>query len=264
MNLTVQNAGFAFKKGVPVIKDLSFCASSGELIAVLGPNGSGKTTLLRCLTGLLRWDTGRTLLDGNDLKEMSSKAVWDRIAYVPQARGSVVSLSAKEMILLGRTGKIGLFSTPGKQDREAAERIAEELGITHLLEKPCNEMSGGELQMILIARALISEPELLILDEPESNLDFKNQIIVLDTLTKLAKAGICCIFNTHYPAHALARADRSLLLGKGGDNRFGKTAEIVTEENIRAFFGVDALISTVSQDGTVYHSILPIRLTQNQ
>ena len=181
-----------------------------------------------------------------------------------------------------------------------------ELGIRSLMDKPCHAISGGELQMVLIARAMAAEPELLVLDEPESNLDFKNQLIVLDAMSALAAKGVACIFNTHYPAHALQRADKSLLLFKGaageassgagagpdsettcaagasfgagadrgavtalgtgaGDSGcvFGITSEVVTEENIRRAFGVDALIGEVETPRSVMKSIIPVGIARS-
>ena len=261
MKLTVENASFGYKPDAPVIKNLNLSVESGTLAAVLGPNGAGKTTFLRCLMGFLRWDAGRTLLDGEDILGIPERKLHSRISYVPQARGGgTVSLPAEDMILLGRTGKIGLFSTPGKDDRRIVRQIAGQMGIESLLSKRCTEMSGGELQMVLIARALAAEPELLILDEPESNLDFRNQLVVLETLTRLSNEGMAVMFNTHYPDHALTRAAESLLLFRGGETVWGPTAEVVTEENIGRAFGVEAVIREFETPGSVYRSILPLRL----
>ncbi len=233
MILRVENGCFAYRGGAEVLRNVNLEASSGELTAVLGPNGSGKTTLLRCLLGQLKWSAGRSLIENGDAK---------RISYVPQARGVVSPLSVEDMILIGRTGHMDLFGTPSARDREIARETAERLGIAGLLNRRCTEISGGELQMVLIARALAAEPELIVLDEPESNLDFRNQLITLDILTGLKASGICCLFNTHYPEHALTRADRTLLLPKNGTPIFGPTADVLTEANIAAVFGVDAYI----------------------
>lgn len=264
MKLTVENASFGYNADTPIIKALNFSAQSGELVAILGPNGAGKTTLLRCIMGFLRWQSGKSTLDGEDIRAMSGRKFWQRVSYVPQAKASAVSYTVREMILLGCTGGMGLFSSPRKGDIQRAEELAESLNISRLLDKKCNEISGGELQMVLIARALASEPELLILDEPESNLDFRNQLIVLDTLSSLAAQGLCCIFNTHYPTHALTRATKSLILKKGGEALFGETPNIVTEQNIEQAFGVKAVISEVETPGNIYRNILPLRLAEPQ
>ncbi|MBQ3708693.1 MAG: ABC transporter ATP-binding protein [Clostridia bacterium] len=259
MKLTAEQASFSYRNGEPVIRDLNFTAESGEVTAILGPNGAGKTTLIKCLMGFLRWTTGRSLLDGRDVRTIPEKEFLSRVSYVPQAKGSRLSITAEEMILLGVTGRIGVFSTPGKAEREFVRSLADSLGIAGLLPKKCTEMSGGEGQMVLIARALAAKPALLVLDEPESNLDFRNQLIVLETLTRLAKEGMAVIFNTHYPEHALTRASKALLLAKNGETVCGPVDEVVTEDNIRSAFGVEASIREF--DGG-QKGILPLRLTK--
>lgn len=260
MKLTVENGCFGYRKGEALLKNVSLEASSGELVAVLGPNGAGKTTMLRCMMGFLKWKSGRSALDGVDIRQIPSRKLWQTIAYVPQAKNASSAFTAGEMVLLGRSGRIGAFSQPGREDVEKADAVMERLGILHLKEKKCSEMSGGELQMVLIARALASEPEIMILDEPESNLDFKNQLIVLQTLSALAAEGMICLFNTHYPAHALQRAGKSFLLCKDGTGFFGPTREIVTEENIRRAFGVNAVIGDVETPENILRSVLPVSL----
>ena len=135
-----------------------------------------------------------------------------------------------------------------------------ELGLSALREKRCSELSGGELQMVLIARALAAEPEVLILDEPESNLDFRNQLLVMDTLSALASRGMTCVFNTHYPAHALRRAGRALLLSRDGTAVFGKTDEVVTERALERAFGVRAVIGEIDTDGGTVRDVIPLEI----
>lgn len=262
VNLKVENASFSYRKGKTVIKGLNFSASSGDLIAILGPNGAGKTTLLRCIMGFLKWSSGKSTLDGEDIQSIPGRRFWSRVAYVPQARGVFAAYPAEEMILLGRTNRMGIFSVPKAEDLDRVHELMEKMHISRLAGRKCTEMSGGELQMILIARALAAEPELLILDEPESNLDFRNQLIVLDTMSELAANGICCIFNTHYPAHALMRASKALLFCRGGEYLFGETGHVVTEANIEKAFGVKAVIGEVETPGNIYKSIIPLKVTE--
>jgi iron complex transport system ATP-binding protein len=132
------------------------------------------------------------------------------------------------------------------------------LGIAHLAERSCARLSGGELQMVLIARAIASEPELIVLDEPESNLDFKNQLIVLKTLHALTERGIACIFNTHYPVHALRHADKALLLDKKGGVCFGDSHAVITEANMRAAFGVHTVIGQLETPHNEYFDVLAV------
>ena len=262
MNLTVNNGTFFYRKEIPIFKDIHFSVDSGEILAILGPNGAGKTTLLRCITGMLRWRAGQSLLDGEPIHTMRPQKLWQKMAYVPQAKAASSAYTAFETVLLGRSSRLNAFSVPKQEDLEKAREVMELLGIFHLEDKKCAEMSGGELQMVLIARALASEPQVLILDEPESNLDFKNQLIVLDAMSALAQKGMTCIFNTHYPAHALQRADKSLILSRGGDYVFGTTAAVVTEENIRKAFGVDAVIGEIETPENQLTNVIPLQIAR--
>ena len=263
MNLTVQNGGFFYEKNSPIFSDIDFSVDAGDILAILGPNGAGKTTLLRCITGMLKWRTGQSLLDGQPIHTLSPGTLWRKMAYVPQAKSASSAYTAFETVLLGRSSHLGVFSAPKREDMEKAGQAMEKLGIAHLAEKKCNSISGGELQMVLIARALAAEPKVLILDEPESNLDFKNQLIVLDAMTELARGGMTCIFNTHYPAHALQRSDKALILSRGGSYVFGPTATVVTEENIRRAFGVDAVIGEIETPGHILQSVIPLQLARD-
>lgn len=261
MKLTVENGSFSYQKGNMIFENINFSVDSGEILAILGPNGAGKTTLLRCITGMLKWKDGRSTLDGENIAGMSAKKQWSKMAYVPQAKAVSSSYTAFEMVLLGRSSHLNAFSAPKKADIEKAESVMKLLGISALADKKCSEISGGELQMVLIARALASEPKVLILDEPESNLDFKNQLVVLNAMTKLAESGMTCVFNTHYPAHALQRTNKSLILSKGGAYVFGDTAVVVNEENIQKAFGVQAVIGEIETKENVLKDVVPLSIT---
>ena len=261
MILKVENGAFAYPKGPEILRGVNFDLCDGEILSILGPNGAGKTTLLRCVTGMLRWKTGRCLLDGEDIREISPRRLWRKMAYVPQARSAAPAYSVFQTVLLGRSSRIGSFSTPKKEDYAAAERALERLDIAALADKNCTELSGGEKQMVLIARALAAEPELLIFDEPESNLDFKNQLVVLDTMTGLAQSGMACVFNTHYPAHALQRSHKALLLKKGEPGIFGRSPDVVTEAQIRSAFGVNAVVRPVETGSQELLNVVPLSIS---
>lgn len=259
MKLSIEQAAFGYRPGQTLFQDLNFSVESGDLVAVLGPNGAGKTTLLRCVMGFLRWKAGRSCLDGEDIRTIPHRRLWQALAYVPQARGAAVACTVEEMVLLGRGSRRGLLEKPTVEDLEEVHAVLERLGLTAIARQRCTELSGGQLQMVLIARALASRPRVLILDEPESNLDFRNQLLVLDTLSQLAAEGMACLFNTHYPAHALQRASRSLLLG-GGSWRFGDTHTVITEENIRLAFGVRAVIGEIETPHRVVRDVVPLEM----
>lgn len=259
MKLTVSGGSFRYSKGRrQILSDIGFSLSEGEILAVLGPNGAGKTTLLRCTIGLLPWQSGETRIDGTPLSAIPQRTLWQKISYVPQAQRSVAAYTVEDMVMLGRASLIGPFSVPGQKDREAVERCLTKMKLNDLRHRSCGTLSGGEFQMVLFARALASDPELLILDEPESNLDYPNQLLVLDAISELAKEGISCIFNTHYPAHALRRATKALMLAKDGSYTFGDVHTVVTEEELFRCFGVRSVIGEVETGDTTYMDVVPV------
>ncbi len=259
MIFQVKNGCFRYnKKEDDVLSDVNFDVKSGEILAVLGPNGAGKTTLLRCALGFLKFDRGEALFDGKNVRSYSPSELWRKVAYVPQARQTISPYTVEETVLLGRSSYGDILGRITAEDYKAADEVIEKLNLERIRHKNCSEISGGELQMVLIARALAVFPELLVLDEPESNLDFRNQLLVLDTLTRLAKNGTGIILNTHYPAHALRRADKALMLGKDGSSEFGRTQEVVTSENIGRFFGVNAVIGEIETDTNHYIDVIPV------
>lgn len=260
MRLEIKDGCFGYRGGAKILDRVNLQAQSGDLIAVLGPNGAGKTTMLRCMLGFLKWTSGDSLLDGKPIRTIPTRELWRMIAYVPQAREFTSAATAEEAVLLGRNAHIGVFSQPKQADIDFSHAMLERLHIAHLSAKSCAELSGGELQMVLIARALAAEPKILVLDEPESNLDFRNQLIVLETMTELTQQGITVIFNTHYPDHALRRSNKALLLHKDGQALFGETHSIVTEETIQNAFRVRTVIGEIETDERVYRSILPLEL----
>jgi len=265
VKLSVTNGSFSYRKNGRLILDgINFSTTEGEIMAILGPNGAGKTTLLRCMMGFLPWNEGASMLDGTDIRSIPVRQLWRQVAYVPQARQASSAYSVEETVMLGRGSHFGLLAQPSAEDIEKVKSVMERLHIAHLATKRCSEISGGELQMVLIARALASEPKILILDEPESNLDFRNQLLVLDTMSELAAQGMSCIFNTHFPSHALQRAAKSLLFCGNGKTIFGNTAEIVTEENIQNAFGVKAVIGEIETAETVLQDVVPVALSSEE
>lgn len=261
MSLEVKNGEFKYKSGRNILENISFVIERGEILTILGPNGVGKTTLLKCIMFILKWEKGKTLLDGKDISKIKPVEIWKKIAYVPQSHGVVFSYTVLDMVLMGRAPYLSIFSTPRSRDIEIAKKCLDLIGISHLAEKNYSEISGGEMQMVLIARALASEPEVLILDEPESHLDFKNQLLMLTLIQMLAKErNISCIINTHYPDHALRIADKTLLLGKGTKSIFGVVQEVITESNLKEYFDVNSRIISFSENGMPMQTVVPIAL----
>ncbi|MGD8401300.1 MAG: ABC transporter ATP-binding protein [Bacillota bacterium] len=261
--LTVEQGVFGYDKTTRILNGISFKVKAGKILTVLGPNGAGKTTLLRCMVGLLSWQKGRSLFEDVPVARIPAQEFWKKVSYVPQAKSFTVPYTVLEMVVMGRAPYIGMFAVPSREDYGFAREMLMELGITHLENKRCSQISGGELQLALIARALVSCPQLIILDEPESHLDFRNQLVVLERLKGIAaQRGIACVINTHYPENAFRIADYTLMLGKRGKYLWGPTREIITEANLREFFGVRVKIVTVPDGERAYNTIYPVELAE--
>jgi iron complex transport system ATP-binding protein len=261
MILEVENGCFGYPKQEEILTDINIKLEEGHILSVLGPNGIGKTTLLKCMIGLMPWSRGRSLLTGKDIRTLKSKEIWNMISYIPQTHGFSFSYTGLEMVMLGRSSHLGLFSQPGDREIEMAEAMMEKVGITRLADKDCNRMSGGELQMVLIARALINEPKLIILDEPETGLDFHNQILVLNMVEKLAhEENIGAIMNTHYPTNAMSIADEALMMNRKGDRFYGPTGDILNESNISKSFDVNVVVDEIMYQNRTIRSVVPVSL----
>ncbi len=214
MILEVQNGCFGYPKQPVILENINLRLEEGHILAILGPNGIGKTTLLKCMIGLLPWHSGKTLLYDKDIHTLKPKEVWSTISYIPQSHGFAFSYTGLEMVLLGRSAHLGMFQQPGKEELEMAEAMMERVGISHLANKDCNRMSGGELQMVLIARALINEPKLIILDEPTVGLDPAQVIEIRRLIRELGKSHTV-ILSSHILSEVQAVCSQVLILSKG-------------------------------------------------
>jgi iron complex transport system ATP-binding protein len=248
--LKAENLSFGFARRV-VGADVSFTLTPGEALAVLGPNGSGKTTLFRTLLGLLPAKAGTCLIDERPLCGYSMAELARKVAYVPQAHTSHFAFMVSDVVLMGRTAHLGLFASPGEHDRAVAQRTLETLRIAHLADRLYTEISGGERQMALIARALATEAKILVMDEPAANLDFGNQTLILEEILRLKRSGHGVLFSTHNPDHAFICADRALLLHQGRVLAHGAPQDIVTPENLKTLYGVEVCVSGVADTAKV-------------
>ncbi|AMO86784.1 putative ABC transporter ATP-binding protein [Solibacillus isronensis B3W22] len=266
MKIEVREGNFCYakKKEVkPFIyeSNISFTLEPGKIMAILGPNGAGKTTLLKCITGLQDWRVGESLIDDVPLAKVSQKELWKKIGYVPQAHKMVFGFSIEDLVVMGRAPYIGSLSKPRKEDYEKAHEALNEVGIVHLAKKSCNEVSGGELQLALIARTLVSNPEILILDEPESHLDVQKQVVILETLKRLAKEHkISCIINTHYPNHAFYLADQVLMIAKEKKAVIGAVHEVMTESRMKEYFNIDLRKLIFEEEDLLFETMVPLAL----
>ncbi len=259
MTLAARALAYGFRDRV-VGRALDLAIPAGEVVCILGPNGSGKTTLLRTLLGVLAPLGGTVALDDRPLHEWPPRERAKRLAYVPQAAESYFDFSVLEMVEMGRTAHGGVFSRPGARDLERSVAALERLGIARLAARPIHRVSGGERQLTLIARALATEAKHILMDEPAANLDFGNQSLVLDEIARLRGSGASVVFSTHHPDHALAIADRVVMIHDGATMAAGVTAEVVNSENLSALYGRPIEVALVaSAQGTPRLACFPGR-----
>jgi len=238
--------GHAYRPGRWVFRNYAAAVESGHVFALLGPNGRGKSTLLHLLLGVITPTEG-------------SVAVRGRTAFVPQLFQVAFDYSVLDMVLMGRARKIGLFAQPSAADEAAALAALDRFGLADIAGQAFHELSGGQRQLVILARALVAEADILILDEPTSSLDLKNQALILDWISRLARDdGLTVMFTTHHPHHALAIADAVLLMLGEKDYRCGATKEVLTEKNLNELYGVELKRIVFEHGGRTVESLVPI------
>jgi iron complex transport system ATP-binding protein len=230
-------------------RGLDVSLKQSEVLALLGPNGSGKTTLLKTLLGILAPLTGAALIDGRPISSYAASARARRIAYVPQSHVPTFGFTVETVVLMGRTAHGNLFSAPSAADRQVANRALERFGIAALKERPYTMISGGERQLVLLARALAQEPQFIVLDEPTASLDFGNQGKVMREMRALAAAGHGVLFTTHDPNHALRAADRAFLIRDGACVAEGAVRDVLTRARLESLYGAPVEMLTDAATG---------------
>ena len=238
MVLSVENLSFSYERK-QILQNLNLSLKSGETFAILGPNGIGKSTFLKIILGLLKAKSGQILIDGRD-PSLGGKERAKLVGYVPQSENIAFSFKVKDLILMGVNANVGMFSRPSAEDRAMAEEAASIAGVSEYLNLNVDELSGGMVQLVLIARSLVLRPKILVMDEPTSYLDVFHQNAVLSLIKRLnSEQKTCVIFTSHHPDHALAAADKTLLLNGPLGYEFGATDQILKGENLTKLFGID-------------------------
>ena len=231
MTLEIRDLRFSYREH-QVLKGISLTVSDGEMVSLLGRNGAGKTTLLRLIPGFLKSPSSSILIDGKPVSEMSLRERATYMAYIPQITRSVFPYSVRTSILMGCSNRLGLFQNPGPTEEQRVEEVIDLLNLQEIANRNMETISGGERQLVLIARALMQDARLLILDEPTSFLDYSNQLLVLEKVEDLVKKGYSCIYSTHNPDLALMHSTRAVIMNDG---------QIVFDERPSALLGSDVL-----------------------
>jgi len=240
MKITLDNVSFSYG-GSNVLNNISFTVNARDFVGILGPNGSGKTTLIKCIDRILKIRRGKILLDGTDIKAFDHRRLAQMISYVPQNTNSGNTSSVYEILELGRCPYINWSLKSA--DREAIDRVIEEFGLQPFLKTPFSQLSGGEQQKIKIARALVQEPQAILLDEPTNNLDLRHQVEVLTLLSSIVQnRGITAIMAIHDLNLAARYASSVVLLSKGRIVDSGNPVDVINPHNVKEVYGIDVEI----------------------
>lgn len=240
----IDNLSFAYPLK-HVLKSVSFTLEEGKSIALLGRNGCGKSTLLKLMLALLSPDSGTITVNGKNLYAMKDRERASHIAYIPQYSADTFPSKVIDSVVMGKAASLSLFEKPSKKDYEEAERILDYLGIDNLKSRSTEKLSGGERQLVLIARALMQKAKILLLDEPTASLDYSNQIMVMETVNKLAKEGYSALFSTHNPEQALMYADTILILDDGVSEFVDNPESLLYSSRLSELYGRELYLSVI-------------------
>jgi iron complex transport system ATP-binding protein len=243
--LTLRNGEFSYGDR-PIFQNINLDVIKAEVLCILGANGCGKTTLLRCLSGSIRLNKGTIILGDRNINAMKIDEIARKIGFVFQEHTAPFPFSVLEVVRMGRAPHLKLFAMPSVQDTEIAEEKLNLIGMYHLKNKPYTQISGGERQLVLIARTLAQEPDIILMDEPTSHLDFRNQTIVLQIVNKLADNGLGILMTSHLPDHALLFSHRVALMKNGNFITSGKPADVMTQQSLKEIYDIDVSMVNIT------------------
>ena len=249
MKLLVTDAFVGYDPDKPLQKFVNFSVEDGDVCCILGPNGCGKTTLVNTILGTTKLLAGSITLDGSDVTQWSAAELSDKVAFVAQKHNQPFPYQVKDVVMLGRLSKTESMSgKPTTRDYNIVENALDEMGIRHLRDVPYSDISGGELQLVMFARAIAQEPQLLIMDEPTAALDYGNAVRVIQKVRELADAGYGILMITHNPDHAFMTRANVALFMRNRNMRFGSAYDIITRENISDAYGINVKLVEFTHD----------------
>jgi iron complex transport system ATP-binding protein len=234
----------------PVLQDITLKASPGEMVGLIGPNGCGKSTIIKALSHVIRPSSGRVLVDGRDIKAIPRRELACLVGVVPQLPLLPSTFTAFEIVLMGRNPHLGLFQSEGYRDWAIARQAMEQTGTEPLANRRVNELSGGEIQCLLIARVLVQETKAILLDEPTANLDIGRQVDILDLIKNLCRESKLTVLAALHDLNLAAQyCDRLLLIHEGHIHVQGTPAEVITDKNIKQVYGAENCVYTHPVNG---------------
>lgn len=272
MNSVIEVKEASFYYGEKEVFDkISLSVNSGEILCIVGPNGCGKTTFLDCILGLLKLKKGEIFVNGGNIRNISEKQRAEEMAYIPQSHERTFPYTVEEIVLMGRAHKTGMFSSPSKKDRHIAVEAISKVGIGYLLNKPYTQISGGEGQLVMVARALAQQSRIIIMDEPTAHLDFKNELMLLETITNLIEErAITIIMATHFPNHAYYFENNGIpttlaLMNDGNFKAIGRPSEILNETNIKKIYSVNSKVIKCNIENNIsIRQVVPLSIDKEE
>lgn len=246
--LEINDASFSYDGKTNIFENINFDVSKGDVFCILGPNGTGKTTLLKCLNGLYDITRGEVILKGNSLNSLKFSEIAKIIGYIPQGHISTFPFSVLDVVLMGRSPYLNLIDSPTEKDIKIAENALNNLNILEMAEREYTKLSGGEKQLVFLARILAQEPDLLILDEPTSHLDFGNQFRILEIIDSLSKMGLAIVMSSHFPDHAFISSNKVAILKDKSFIDIGTPNDIITKKNLKEAYNIDLEVMEISND----------------
>lgn len=256
--LEVEDVHYSYHARREILKGVSFTVDDGEILCLLGSNGVGKTTLLRCLLGFMRPSSGTIRVDGQDAARLTVRERAHHMAYVPQYSSLAFPYTAREVVLMGRVSHLSGGAGHSAEDQRAVDEALERLQVTHLADRRYQEMSGGEKQMVLVARALAQQARLLVMDEPTANLDYHNQVKILAAIRYLAGQGLRILMTSHYPDHAFLACSKVALMSDGRIVSLGDPDDVVTSESLTALYDTPVHVARTEVGGVSIKTCIPL------
>ena len=247
MSIDVAHLSFSYGSR-EILHDLSFSIPDGCLVNVLGPNGVGKSTLFRCILGLSPHYSGTILVNGKDLRALSVRERAREISYIPQSHAPVYDYEVVDVVLMATGNDLKMLATPGEAQLQRAHEALARIGIEHLAHRTYTQISGGEQQLVLIARALAQNARTIIMDEPTSALDYGNTVRVLSCVKQLAREGLSIVQSTHQPDQAFLFADKTLVVYDGTVEAYGDPKDVITAELVGRIYGVEVEVNSLYGD----------------
>jgi iron complex transport system ATP-binding protein len=240
--MQVSDASFSYDGQHNIFENINFSVKKGDVFCILGPNGTGKTTLIKCINGLMKLSSGKILFNEKNIYSLNKTEIAKNIGYIPQIHNSTFPFSVLDVVLMGRSPHLDMFASPGEKDIKIAEESLKTLKITHMRDVSYTEISGGEQQLVFLARILTQKPSILLLDEPTSHLDFGNQMRTLNIIEKLAKNGLSIVMSSHFPDQAFISANKVALMKGKSFIDIGSPEEVITKENMEEIYNIKVKI----------------------